>query len=190
MVNQSGNKIIIGTAANQIETKRDTADITDTGEIRDDLTESYIETISTQFVTIPGEFIVIGNSNADFAFDIIGQATESMIEPVEFKLDATLDDYANSQGSVWMSGFYGNDGAADTGVAYGNDVVNDDELGKIVNDSNNNQLGLTFEKGEDEVKMMITESGYLRIYSPSDYGTPSFVRVVKEFINQYSDVTN
>jgi hypothetical protein len=189
ITNQSGDKIIIGTAANQIKNQRDTADITETGEIQEDLTEKYIETISTTFVTIPGEFVVIGNSNANFVFDLIGQQTETMVEEAEFNLDATLSDYTKSDGNIWMSGFYNHSGDADTGVAYGDNIVNDQKMGEIIADGNNNQLGLTFERGENKIKMMITESGYMRIYSPSEFGTPSFVRIVKEFISRYIDIT-
>lgn len=183
--NESGDTILTGVAAEEKRTDEETSEITDDGRIRDGISQTRTETIFSQFVTIPGEFVVIGSSNAEFALELIGKSTNSAVSAFNFNLNAIANDYADDRANIWMTGFYDYDGNANTGVAYGDDVYDDADIGPIVRDGLMNQLGMTIERGESEVKLMITESGYIRVYSPSEYGTPSFVRLVKEFITEY-----
>lgn len=185
VTNKSGDRIITGVAAEERRVDNKTSEIMDDGGINEDILDTGIDTASAQFTMVPSEFVVVESSNAEFVMELIGKETESMISPVNFNLDAISANYADNRANIWMTGFYDYAGNANSGVAYGNSVYDDNDLGPIVRDGKMNQLGMTFERGNDEVKLMITESGYVRVYSPSEYGNPSFVRLVKEFINEY-----
>lgn len=184
--NKSGDIILKGIVADESRKNEENTNISDDGEIQEGVKNSFTRTKSSKFAAIPGEFVVIENSDADFAFDLIGKTTETMVAPIKFDLNAIASDYDEGGSNIWMTGFYNYDGNANTGVAYGDNVLSDTDIGPIFTNSRMNQLGITTAWAEEEMKFMITESGYLRIYTPSDFGTPSFIRFVKEFINQYA----
>jgi hypothetical protein len=184
MKNQSGDKILDGIAAEEIRTEDTTSEIAPDGSIKE-VTSTQIGTKSSKFATISDTCIVIENSSSDFIFNLIEKNTQSLVTPIEFDLDQMASDYVDSGSGTWMAGFYDYDGNANTGVAYGGDVYKDKDLQPMVTGGKLNQLGLVIEQGPEELKVMITKSGYIRIYSPSDYGTPSFMRLVKELINKY-----
>lgn len=182
--NVSGLPIITGSAAEQVRSKVDRPSIDENGRIIEGKTQSEIDTISTDFAAVPGEFVVVESSSHEFAFDLIGRNVEALIEPIEFDLDALAKDYRD-EAEFWMGGFYDLGGSASNGVAYGDDVFSDPEIGEAVWDSQKNQLGMDFEYNSDQLRIRITESGYVQVFQPSEYGNLSFIRLIHDLLLPY-----
>jgi hypothetical protein len=180
--NKSGDTIITGFAGEQTESKRTVSSISDDGRVQT-AENLEVRTDSTEFLCLPGEFVIVENSSKTYAFDLIGRATESAIEQVQLDLTAFAEDHEDEV--FWMSGFYNTGGNADNGVAYGDDVTNDIEIGGVLQDSEKNRLGLIMEYNPEPLKLMLTESGYVEIYQPSEFGTLSFARFVQEELARY-----
>ncbi|WP_306053912.1 hypothetical protein [Natronococcus wangiae] len=77
---------------------------------------------------------MVESSKHQFAFDLIGRHVETLIEPIQFNLDALASDYRD-EADFWMGGFYDHDGNASNGVTYGDDIFSDPEIGDAVWDS-------------------------------------------------------
>lgn len=182
--NVSGTPIIEGTAAEQVRNKVESPSIDDKGKIIENEPQLETSTISTEFASVPGEFVVVESSKHEFAFDMIGREVGASIEPIQFDLGSLADDY-KKDADFWMSGFYEHEGNASKGVTYGDDVFSDPEIGEAVWDSEKNQLGMDFEFNSDQVRMRITESGYVQVFQPSEYETLSFVRLIRDLLLVY-----
>lgn len=143
-----------------------------------------IVTRYTEFVTVPGKFVAVSNSSGVFAFDVLGRQTNTNIEKVEFDLDTFAQQQNN--GVPWKVGFYGRIGNAENGVLYGDDVLDDNEFGGVVKDTEKNQLGLNLPMGDEIIKLNLTESGYVEIYQPSNYDEIDFSEFVISKLLDYS----
>lgn len=182
--NVSGTPITTGRVAEQTQSEIESPSIDEQGRIVEGQPSLRQETISTQFASVPGEFVVIESSKHQFAFDLIGREVGAVIEPIQLNLDALASDYQD-EAEFWMGGFYDHGSNAANGVTYGDNVFADPEIGEAVWGARKNQLGMDFEYNSNPVKMRITEGGYLDIYQPSEYGTLSFVRLINDIILQY-----
>ena len=135
----------------------------------------------TNFVTVSGSFVIVSSGKGSFAFDLISEQVGTSIERAEIDLSNLTKniDHANP----WQIGFYNNSGLAKKGTVYGEELLNDSEIGEVFKRSENNQLGLLFSgvNGE-EIQMTATESGYVEIYQPSSYDTEDFIQFLTEFI--------
>lgn len=182
--NTTGTPVIEGTAAEQVRNKIESPSIDDQGQIIENEPRLETNTISTDFASVPGEFVVVESSKHAFAFDMIGREVGASIEPIQFDLASLANDH-KKDADFWMSGFYDHDGNASKGVTYGDDVFSDPEIGEAVWDSEKNQLGMDFEFNSDQLRMRITEGGYVQVFQPSEYETLSFIRLVRDLLLIY-----
>ena len=135
----------------------------------------------TEFVAVPGQFVVVANSGGIFAFDLLADGVG--IERAEIDLDGYLDvQQSEYDATPWKTGFYGHLGTAEKGVVYGEGVLDDEDFGGAVAGSQKNQLGLSYTQGDELMKVNITESGYVEIYQPSNYEEEEFSEFVAEEI--------
>jgi len=139
-----------------------------------------ITTRYTEFISVPGQFIAVSNGGGTFAFDLIGQNVNASIERAEFDLDGFADEYPDA--TPWKVGFYGHVGNAENGVLHGEGVFEDSDFGGAVRDAQKNQLGLNLAWGNETVKMMVSESGYVEVYQPSSYDTAEFSEFVMDSV--------
>lgn len=182
--NLSGTEIILGTAAEQIQSEVEKESIDEGGRVVRSEPRLEVDTLSTQFAAVPGEFVVIESSKQKFAFDLIGQAVEASIQPMTINLDELAADF-HEDADFWMSGFYQHSGEAEKGIAYGDNVFDDNELGNPVWNSKKNQLGMDFEFNTDSLRMRITESGYVQVYGSDEFETLSLLRLINDMLLNY-----
>lgn len=142
--------------------------------------QTEIITLYTEFITVPGEFVAVSNSSGVFAFDTIGRNTDTAIERAELDIDSFAE--SNSDANPWKVGFYGHLGEADNGVIHGTSVLDDSDIGDVLQDAKKNQLGVEYTKDGDQIKVTMAESGYIEIYQPSNYDSADYAEFVVEEI--------
>lgn len=167
----TGRMAFAGRAAGEFVRDGETPEIDD-GEIR--LRESpRTETCYTEFVGIPGDFVVVGSGQGTFAFDLIGQETGTTIRRATLDLDGVYNRQNGAR--PWKAGFYGNGDGGASGIFHGTDLRESHDIDGILRDSTLNQLGLAYEYDTAELKMTASRSGYVEVYQPSEFDSKQYL---------------
>lgn len=137
----------------------------------------------TEFVGIPGEFVVAKSGDGTFAFDLIEAETATDIERATLDLDGFYR--ANGSATPWKAGFFGSGDESVNGIVHGEDLRQSHDLDDVLSNSTLNQIGLTDDYEGSEMKMMATRSGYVQVYQPSEFEVGQFLEYLREEIVQY-----
>ncbi|WP_018259318.1 hypothetical protein [Halomicrobium katesii] len=141
------------------------------------------ETKHTEWLLIPDEIVVVENSEGRFFHDLLASEFGWRANRAQFDLTSMRSDYEETQ--LWQVGFYDHLGEAQKGVVYGEDVLDDQDLGSALDDSQINQLGLVYQRDGDTVKVTLAESGYVELYQPSGFDADDFAVYIQEEIRKY-----
>lgn len=174
----SGGMAFAGRAAAEEFTAETAASIEDDGITvteREGTTTTF-----TEFVGVPGEFVVVGSSSGTFAFDMIGAETNTSIERATLDLDAFFDSHGGA--TPWKAGFYGNGDAGMSGVYHADDLRATLDLSSIRRESRLNQVGLSYDYDGSDVKMTAARSGYVEVYQPSDFDADDYLEYLDDEI--------
>ena len=174
----SGDRGFAGTAAAERLVTRSTTQIVD-GEIRVTETDAT-ETVRSAVAGVPGEFVLTANSTGTFAFDLIGAQTGTDVDRGRLDLSGFLA--AHDDGSPWKAGFYDGPGPAAKGTVYGEDLLADEAVGPVLDSAALNQLGIDYAYAGQDVKVDLTESGFVQRYRPRGQSTAEFLGYVAEEI--------
>lgn len=139
----------------------------------------------TEFVGIPGEFVVVGSGDGTFAFDLIGADTATDIERATLDLDGFFR--AHGSATPWKAGFFGSSDDGLNGTVYGKDLRASHDLDDVLANSSLNQLGLTYGFDGTKLKMVATRSGYVEVYRPTEFEAGQYLGYLREEIVQYGD---
>lgn len=133
-------------------------------------------TLATGFLYHPGNFFVIENGSGKFATEVINAHTEVTVKDATINLDQFIQQKQNQDVEIdpWKVGFYGKRGLIENGVVHGDSVLDDDEIGGVLDITEKNQLGLDYEYQNLPLRMFVAESGYVEIYQPNDFTTAQF----------------
>lgn len=167
----SGQPAFAGHAAHEYRQERESARITG-GEVSV-VAEPQTGIRHTNFVGVPGEFVVVGSSTGTFAFDLIARDTNTTIERGEVDLDTFFE--RRDDAAPWKAGFFGDDGDGVSGVLHGSDLRESHDLDDLLDGSSLNQLGLEYSYDNDEVKMTASRSGYVELYQPRELGPKNYL---------------
>ena len=169
----------VGRAAIEDLRENDVSQIQEDGSIT---TGTKIEkyTKFTNFVYVPGSFLAVENGSGDFLFDVLNTRTDHQIA----RVDINLNQYANAheEALIWKLGFKDRGGHAENGVVYGEDIIQDTEVGEILGASDKNQLGLVYNFESQKIKPFVTESSYVEVYQPSNFDTKDFIQFIESDI--------
>ncbi|WP_135827669.1 hypothetical protein [Halorussus halobius] len=179
----TGHVAFEGRAAVERVVDRTTTEL-DYGEVRLEETPET-ETRVTSVAGVPGEFVVAGSNAGTFAFDLVTSDTGADIERATLDLGAFLD--AQSDAAPWRAGFYGNDGNCENGVLHGTDLLDDDDLGGLLDDASLNQLGLDCSYGDHALKLTASESGYVELYRPGEFDTEAYLQYLLEAVVPHAE---
>lgn len=154
--------------------------------------ESIVRTRYTEFITVPGEFVVVSSGDGAFAFRLIsGSTTSATIKRGNIDLEGFEQSYQKEEGpekaDIWKIGFYGHGGTAENGTLYGDSVISDPDFGNLVRSLPKNQIGLLVQQGKEEIKLTATESGYVEIYQPSNYDSKEFSQFALDHILEHTE---
>lgn len=173
---KNGYTVQAGRAAVQSIVPEETVQITDQGEILV-VEQGQRQTKYTEFILVPGEFVVVDSGSGVFLFDMLRDITGiESVERAEFDLAEFLSEHSES--TPWQVGFYGVGSEAEKGVVYGENVLSDAHIGNTLRTSNKNQVGINHQKQEERVKVSLTESGYIDVHQPSNYESIDFAEYV------------
>ncbi|WP_232687147.1 hypothetical protein [Halobacterium zhouii] len=172
----SGEMAFAGRAAEEYLRERETHAIEDGEiEVRED---PRVGTRYTEFVGVPGEFVVVGSGDGEFAFDLVSADTNTDVERATLDLDGFFTAHGSAR--PWQAGFYGAGDDPVTGVVHGSDLRNEYDLDGMLADSNLNQVGLTYEYDGEDVKMTASRSGYVELYRPQTFGREDYLEYLRE----------
>lgn len=138
----------------------------------------------TEFILVPGEFVIIGNSDGKFVADLIGRQADEFIEPAKINLDAYIKE-ERPEAKAWKFGFFGRDDHADKGTVYGDNLLEDNEVGRVLVDNSVNQIGLRYEKNGRQMKTSLTRSGYVEVYQPDDFDDVDYIQFLRDEVSPY-----
>lgn len=174
----SGETAFAGHAAREYRQERESARISDGGVSV--VAEPRTMTRHTNFVGVPGEFVVVDSGQGTFAFDLIAQDTNTTIERGVVDLDSFFE--RRGDGVPWKAGFFGTDDDGVSGVLHGSDLRESHDLDDLLDESSLNQLGLEYTYSNDEVKMTASRSGYVELYQPSELGSKKYLGYLQQEI--------
>jgi len=186
---EAGKPILEGEAATETTDSEDSISINgDSGEII--VTEKPVKSEKyTKILVVPDEFSVVSSSSGIFAFDMLNRAGGISAMRSSLDLNTYAEQYYDGPGvDPWQVGFYGNIGEAEKGTVYGEEVFDDSEIGDILERSQINQLGLEYEVAGADLKVTMTESGYIEVYQPSNYSTEDFCNFLSNEILSIASV--
>lgn len=169
-----GTHAVAGKAAVDRITDVETAEIAPDGITT--RREETTVTAYTSFLMVPGEFIAVDSSDGTFAFDLVADETNALIDRARFDIDEFLD--AHRKADRWKYGYYG----AGNGVLYGDPVIEQADLASVPSAAHANQVGLEYDRDGDRVKMTLTESGYVAVYRPATYDDGAFLQYLADEI--------
>jgi hypothetical protein len=167
----SGRAAFAGRAASEVLRTRETVDV-DRGEIRLGA-EARREWRVTEFLGVPGEFVVVGSGDGAFAFELLGLETDTTIQRATLDLDGFFE--RRDEARPWKAGFFGPDSDAVTGVFHGTDLRDNHDLQALLERSRLNQLGLEYVYDDQDLKMTASRSGYVEVYRPTAFDSGAYL---------------
>ena len=182
-----------GRAAIQEFTSQDRVEIdTESDSISVSENTNIVETNYTEFVLVPGAFVAVDSSSGTFAFNLISNQTDAAtISPATIDLNGFANSYNGQSGkgtaTPWQVGFYGNSGQTEKGTVYGDDIFDDSTIGTLAQRLPKNQLGLDMQLENENIRITVTESGYVEIYQPSNYDSKEFTEFILEHLLEHTD---
>lgn len=177
-----GLDITAGRAATQELTTTDSVSISNRSiSVSSDAT---VETKLTEFIAVGDEFVAVDSSAGTFAFDLLSDHVDATIS----RANVNLDDFwvSLNDATPWKVGFYGHDGPVENGVVHGESVLDDGVFGNAIADLQKNQLGVRTEIEGEEYKFMLTSSGYLDLYRPTEIESSGFATFISDRVLPYT----
>lgn len=178
-----GLDITQGRAASQEQTTEEQITLDPDTIRKERVTET--NTKYTDFIAVPSEFVGIATNEGSFLFDLLERDRGVPIS----RVDVDIDDFAGSfpKATPWKVGFYEHGNNAENGVIHGENVLEDEQFGGALASSKKNQLGLRMTHDGQEFKMLITRSGYVSVYEPTNLDTAQFAQFVIDKILPHTD---
>lgn len=175
-----GFEITTGSVGHQSTNDIRTYTIDDSGNLVVKEERTDVVTDVTDIVYVPNELLLTESLEDEYAYEVLDVALEGKINPAHIDLSAFVDSLSDV--NLWMGGFYDRDAPVDAGTAFG-EIEEDEEVQKILEESEKNQLGVTDLKYNGRtLKIRITESGYVEVYQPSDMDTVEFTRFIRDLV--------
>lgn len=174
----SGGTAFAGRAARERVRTDETHEITD-GEIRV-REDPRTETRYTEFVGVPGEFVVVASGSGGFAFDLVAADTNTGIERATLDLDGFFADHGDAR--PWKAGFRGQSEDAVTGVFHGDDLRASHDLDDLLASATLTQVGLAYDYDDAACRMTASRSGYVELYEPRDFDAGDYLDYLRDEI--------
>jgi len=176
-----GVTVQTGHAATDIPDETEDIEMSDGSITR--VTKPVKQTLHTEWLLVPGEFLVIESGEGRFLYDILSSELGWSVNRAQLNLTSMAADYEETH--LWQLGFYGNTGTAEKGVVYGDHVVDDSDIGDALGRSQVNQLGIQYEFQQNIIKASLTESGYIEVYQPSSFDSADFAAYIRNEVVDY-----
>ncbi|MFC5970032.1 hypothetical protein ACFPYI_01690 [Halomarina salina] len=128
----------------------------------------------------PTPFAAINTSDGDFVRSMLSRQTGAYLRDAEYYLTGLVDELEDRHDPTWWQvGWSDEDDPGESGMFYPNTYDDSDQAAEQFADRglrrNLNQVGFSY-FGEEIVRGTVAGSGYLELYSPSDWGVPEMAR--------------
>lgn len=172
----SGDAAFAGRAAREYRRERETARF-EGGSVTVS-EEPQVATRHTPVAGVPGEFVVVGSGQGEFAFDLVGADTGTAVERATLDLDAFFDRRGDA--TPWKVGFRHADGDGVSGALHGGDLREDHDLDAVLDGATLTQVGLEYDYDGRALKMTAARSGYVEVYQPRDLDVGTYLAYLRE----------
>ncbi|WMT09796.1 hypothetical protein NP511_09240 [Natrinema thermotolerans] len=180
---ESGKPIYQGRAAIEELSEQEVSEISSDGTVSSSTTVNK-ETKYTEFLFVPDSFIAVENSAGTFLFQLLNVKTDHSVTPTNIDLNGYLLDHDDAL--VWKLGFKDRGANAENGVLHGHDLLEDQEVGGVLGQTEKNQIGIEHSFDSESVKVFLTESGYIDVYQPSSYDSKEFVNYILDEVIDFT----
>ncbi len=180
-----GTQLILGTV--YYEFLRTTKEIIKKGgkfKITDGV--EVLDTGWSNFWLTNKSFILINKKLAKVkVFEIISNGlfgTPENIDPISFN----IEEISIAHPRQWLGGFRDREGNIHSGTFYGEDILNDMEMGTpYQRTTNKNQVGIFTEYFGPEIKIKVTRQGYVLIYRNLNEDPQIAFEFIRDELNGY-----
>jgi hypothetical protein len=146
--------------------------------------ETRTETVHVPVAGLGGEFVVVGSSRGEFAFEMVADQAGATVERATLDLDSFFDDHEDAR--PWRVGVAGGGDDGLSGVFHGEDLRRQYDLDDLRAGTTLTQLGLAYAAGGTDVKMTATRGGYVEVYQPSSFDTADYLEYVRDEVRPYT----
>ena len=148
--------------------------------------KEVIDTAWSNFWFTTKSYIIVESKHARLRlFKLIRKAlslNERDIIPVGLNLEDIFNDYP----SQWLGGFRDRQGHIHAGSLYGEDIINDPEVGDAyIRTRHKNQVGFLTDYFGPEVKIRVTNEGFIQVYGNFDNNTNEIFQFIRDELSQY-----
>ncbi|WP_439028434.1 hypothetical protein [Haloarchaeobius sp. DT45] len=147
--------------------------------------------VYTDILYVPDEFVIIGSGVKNPVISLIEEAMDGHVEKAEIDLrkhsEYLQDEVGKENVNPWKIGFYGKSGNANNGVVHGDQLLEDSDLGSILQQTIPNQLGFSFPRDGRKMKTFVTESGYVEVYQPDNFDTAEYLQFIRSDILEFTN---
>lgn len=179
-----GNEVTLGQAGRQEVATEKTYDIEPDGTIVSDGERKDKVTDIADFIYVEDEYVVTESTKKEFAFSLLAKAIGAEVTNAGINMNGFIE--AHQDARFWMAGYYNHTGEPTSGDGYAEgDLFESDEFREVFDESDKNRIGVEFEFETEQIKLLLTEGGYIQVYRPSDYDTLQFKRLIDEEILPY-----
>lgn len=140
-----------------------------------------IEWVWTNYWVVPDEFIVVGSTKGEFAFELLEEVLDAKIKRVNFNLSEIIDDYPGQ----WMGSFEERADNVQRGTLYGDRIEDDPDMGNAFLESSKRQIGPWINYGDESLKVRIGREGWAQVVSPGTYNREKYLGLVRDILLDY-----
>lgn len=180
----NGTTLNKGRAAKETAEEIKTTRLTDDGKIEAGKEKTDVATHITDFLRVPGEFIVTESTRDEFAHELLKEATGETIHPAAVDLGGFAE--ANPEAEPWMGWFRGDGGPLNAGFASG-EINSAPDMADYLRKNQNTQLGLQgVEFNGRKLKLVVSRSGWIAIYEPKEMDSIEFAQFIREKVQPFA----
>ncbi|WP_042663876.1 hypothetical protein [Haloferax sp. ATB1] len=144
-------------------------------------------TDTAEFMCLPGEFAVAQDTNSEFVFDLLEEATGVVFKPVTIQTQSLRDTYPDAR--IPGGDFQNTDGGF-TGSAHSpdNNIEQSDKIGEVFEESDKTTLRILVPHNGQTIKLFVTQSGYVQVDKPATFTPQQFAGLIADVVLPHAEV--
>lgn len=143
-------------------------------------TEQRKVTDTTEFLAVPGEFVVVDSKKGRFLFELLSSDLGVDFVAPGLDLQGLVDTY--DEATAWKVGYFDPDNPTRNGVLHGEAILESGAYSDRLAGTELNQLGLELSLDGTQFKLFVTSSGYVDIYQPADLDSAGFAEFLQDIV--------
>ena len=173
----NGNTVKTGLAVKEYFTEVERVDVNDDIEIG---TEELKRKMWTRYWISQNDYVVVQNADGAFALDLVETAINGEVNRATIDIPQIIDDYPGQ----WMGAFDNRDDNVRSGLYFGDDIEDDQDLGEAFMQSDKNQIGPLMGHQGQELKLRVG-TDWFQVLRPGDFTRREYLEFYEDIISQY-----